>query len=190
MLICATDGGAPLAGGLVILCCSCAAMIGFGETTSLRPPGGDFMPDTIPGGGAFCSLLVCLCGRPWEVGLAPGDSRGNDSEESLGCGDDLVNSSDVFSPSSMSSSWLLPFRSFRLNRPLSIPFFSLRLRSSLPLPGGDEAFSSESRLGLVLRGYLGSASARSPYLIKGTYLSRVNGSDSQITRVVSKQAWS
>ena len=91
--------------------------------------------------------------------FAPGDSRGRDSEESFGCGDDLVYSSDVFSASSTSSSGPLPFRSLRLKRPLSIPFFSRRPLSSLPLLGRAVVFSSDSRLGLVLSGYQALADA-------------------------------
>ena len=104
ILICPTDGGAPICGGAVTFCCSWSIGVGLGETTSLRPLGGDLKAGKIPGGGAFCSLLVCLCGRAWDDVLAGGDSRGKDSEDSFGCGDALINSSDVFSPSSMSSS--------------------------------------------------------------------------------------
>lgn len=100
-------------------------------------------------GGLFCNLLVWRCGCVPVLGAWP--SSLTDSDETIGWGDcSLTFSSDTLSESSVESSKLLPFLSLRLKNPLSMPFFSFRLRSSLLFSGDDEPFSSDSMLGRFL----------------------------------------
>lgn len=106
----------------------CTAM-GAGATAA---PGG------LPVGGFFCSLplLPVLCRRPSEV---LGRSMGEFSSD---VGDSRSVSPDNL-PLVLLASSPLPFLSFRLNKPLSMPGF---LSFLLPLPGFG-SFSSNSRLG-------------------------------------------
>lgn len=58
-----------------------------------------------------------------------------------------IESSEIFSISSKSSSTVLLFRSLRLNRPWNMPgFLSFRLLSSFALSVGDTILSKVSRL--------------------------------------------
>ena len=158
-------GGPRLGSGTRVFCCSgingfccsgrkelgCAALVGFWLAVSRCEYNGlldDFA------GGVFCSFPVCLsCG---ELALVAWGSWVNDSIDSCGCGDSLpggdnvclASSLDGFLLSSGSLSSPLPFLSFRLNIPPSMPLFSFRFLSSLLFSGGG-SFSKESRLALV-----------------------------------------
>src|SRR5271155_3309450 len=107
----------------------------FGDTPSLLDEetwvGESLVGESLVGpaeGGGFCSLLGCRCGDR-------SDRPDDDSMESLDCGDSRVGESTIFSLSSLSLSPGFDRRSFRLNNPLSIPFFSFFRLSSLGLSG-------------------------------------------------------
>lgn len=96
-------------------------------------------------GGVFCSLLGCRWGAFWD--FDDGRSSFNDSLDVLGGVVERVDSSEIFSDSSISSSTFLLFLSFLLNKPLSMPdFFSFRFLSSLILSPELMTFSKASRL--------------------------------------------
>lgn len=98
-----------------------------------------------PSGGVFCSLLGCRWNAFWDFE----DERSSfgDSLTVFGGVVERVDSSEIFSGSSISSSMVLLFLSFLLNKPLSMPgFFSFRFLSSLALSPEGMILSKASKL--------------------------------------------